>query len=76
MAWPNLGLPVTWNLVSRLPNVCLFNKTAFPQIVVLNCPALLTPGVFVDAMHATVLYVDVDILLDTTTFKAKTSVPT
>lgn len=75
MAWPSLGLPVAWDLVGRRPDECLLDKTATTQAGAFHRPAFLKAGVLVDAMHAVVLLVDADVLLDTATCETEASVP-
>ena len=66
MAWPSLGLPVAWDLIGWCPDECLLDKTATTQVGAFHRPACLKAGVLVDAVHAVVLLVDADVLLDAT----------
>lgn len=68
-------LPVAWDLISRLPNDSLLDKAAASQDVLFDPPALLDVLISVDAMHAVVLLVDADVLLDTAAFEAEASIP-
>lgn len=75
MVWPNPGLPIARDLVGRLPDQSFLDKPTTPQVMLFNPPTLLNFLVPVNAMHALVLLVNADILLNTTARETEASVP-